>query len=166
MLFRSPTDTPQTVFGGGYLDHLNGQTVSILADGIVYPQQVVVGGSVSIPNPAQVVHVGLPYTSDFETLDVSSPKADIRDKKKAINAVSLILNQSSGFMVGPDVNALVPVTQRQNENYGAATALITGLLDENIPCGWDKKGRIFVRQSNPLPLSISAVIPQTDVGGY
>ena len=156
--------TTATVFSG--LDYLDGEMVSILADGIVYPQQVVVGGSVSIPNPAQVVHVGLPYTSDFETLDVSSPKADIRDKKKAINAVSLILNQSSGFMVGPDVNALVPVTQRQNENYGAATALITGLLDENIPCGWDKKGRIFVRQSNPLPLSISAVIPQTDVGGY
>ena len=161
-----PTDTPQTVFGGGYLDHLNGQTVSILADGIVYPQQVVVGGSVSIPNPAQVVHVGLPYTSDFETLDISSMRADIRDKKKAINAVSLIVDQSSGFMVGPDTDSLVEVTQRRTENYGAATDLISGILDENIPCGWDKKGRIFVRQDNPLPVSILAIIPQAEVGGY
>jgi hypothetical protein len=159
----SYSGVPATTFSG--LDHLDGQMVSILADGIVYPQQVVAAGSVTISEPAQVVHVGLPYISDFETLDLASQRADVRDKKKAINAVSLIVDQSSGFMVGPDVDNLQPVTQRQNENYGAATDLITGLIDESIACGWDKKGRIFVRQSNPLPLSILAVIPQTEVGG-
>ncbi len=158
-----PTNTFATNFAG--LDYLDGETVSILADGIVYPQQVVTGGSVTIDNPALVVHIGLPYISDFETLDISSQRADIRDKKKAVNAVSLIVDKSSGFMVGPDVNNLVPVTQRSTENYGAATELITGLLDENIPCGWDKKGRIFVRQADPLALSILSVIPQTELGG-
>jgi hypothetical protein len=157
------TNTFATVFSG--LDHLNSEIVSILADGMVLPQQVVSGGSVTIDTPALVVHVGLPYISDFETLDIASQRADVRDKKKAVNAVSLIVDKSSGFMVGPDVNALVPVTQRSTENYGAPTDLITGLLDENIPCGWDKKGRIFVRQSNPLALSILAVIPQVEVGG-
>jgi hypothetical protein len=157
-------NTTASTFSG--LDYLDGQTVSILADGIVYPQQVVVGGYVTIPNPAQVVHVGLPYTSDFETLDMSSMRADIRDKKKTINAVSLIVDQSSGFMVGPDTDSLVEVTQRRTENYGASTDLISGILDENIPCGWDKKGRIFVRQDKPLPVSILAIIPQAEVGGF
>jgi hypothetical protein len=152
-----------TVFSG--LDYLDNETVSILADGIVYPQQVVVGGTVTLPNPSTVAHIGLPYTSDFETLDIATQRADIRDKKKAINAVSLIVDKSSGFLVGPDVDNLQPVTQRNNENYGAPTELISGLIDESITCGWDKKGRIFVRQIDPLPLSILAVIPQIEVAG-
>ena len=158
------TDTYATTFTG--LDHLEGETVSILADGMIQPQQIVNNGSITIVEPALVVHVGLPYISDFETLDVAVPRGDLRDKKKAINAVSLIVDRSSGFMVGPDVDNLVEVTQRSTENYGAPTVLFSGILDENIPCGWDKKGRIFVRQSNPLALTILSVIPQVESGGY
>lgn len=158
------TNTPASVFSG--LDHLNGQTVSILADGIVYPQQVVASGTVTIPNPALVATVGLPYTSDFETLSLSTSRADIRDKKKVINAVSLIVSNSSGFQVGPDVDHLDYAVQRQDENWDAPDALANTLLDMTIACSWTKDGRVFVRQSNPLPLTILSCIPQTEIGGY
>ncbi len=159
-----PGNTTASTFAG--LDHLEGQTVATLADGMVYPQQVVTGGSVTIPNAAQVVHIGLPYVSDFETLDIAVPNGNLRDKKKLINAVSLVVDKSSGFMVGPDANNLQSHKTRSTENYGDPDNLIIDIIDENIPCDWRKSGRIFVRQSKPLPLTILSVIPQVEQGGY
>ncbi|MBJ4544995.1 hypothetical protein JGE45_28365, partial [Salmonella enterica subsp. enterica serovar Typhimurium] len=56
-------------FGG--LSHLEGQTVNILSDGSVEPQKVVSGGSVTLESPGAVVHIGLPITAEFETLDIN-----------------------------------------------------------------------------------------------
>jgi hypothetical protein len=155
----SPADT----FSG--LDHLNGKIVSILADGIVY-SGVVENGTVSIPTPATVVHIGLPYTSDFETLSLSNSNSGLRDKKKIITAVSLVLDRSSGFMIGPDEDHLDYAVQRQDENWGVADELFSGLLDRAVTCSWTKQGSVFIRQENPLPLSVLACIPQVETGGF
>lgn len=158
------TNTLAATFTG--LDHLEGQTVSILADGMVYPQQVVLNGSVTIPNESLVAHMGLPYTSDFETLEISSAKADLRDKKKAINSVSLIVDKSGTFQAGPDVDHLERPKIRSTEDYNAPDNLLSEIVDVSIPSMWNKAGRIFVRQSDPLPLTILTCIPQVSVGGY
>jgi hypothetical protein len=153
--------TKATLFSG--LDHLEGQTVSILADGMVYPDQVVVNGRVSIDTPAQVVHVGLPYQSDFETLALANQGT--RDKKKAVNCVSLLVDRTSGIMAGPDADNLRLYPTRSTENYGEPDNLLSGLFDINIPCEWNKEGRIFVRQDKPLPITILSAIPQFEAGG-
>jgi hypothetical protein len=58
--------SPTTTISG--LDHLNGATVSILADGSVQPQQMVVAGAITLQNAARRVTVGLPYQSQLQTL--------------------------------------------------------------------------------------------------
>ena len=148
--------------------HLAGQTCALVADGKVYPQFVMpANGEFTLPEPACVVHVGLPFTSDFETCSLASPRADIRDKQKLVNNVSLILDNSAGFMVGPDTDHLMPLQyDRLNENYDVAGDLITGLIDMPLQAMWKKDGRVFIRQSNPLPLSILAAIPQVGLGGH
>jgi hypothetical protein len=55
-----------TVFQG--LEHLEGKEVAILADGQVLPRQVVTGGQIELDNSYGLVHIGLPYNSDFKTL--------------------------------------------------------------------------------------------------
>jgi hypothetical protein len=57
---------PATVISG--LTWLEGATVSVLADGAVQASKVVVGGSITLDHAASVVHVGLPYTADLQTL--------------------------------------------------------------------------------------------------
>ena len=52
------------------LDHLEGETVSILADGAVLPNQVVSGGVISLQSKKSHVHVGLAYSSRFESLPI------------------------------------------------------------------------------------------------
>ncbi len=63
--------SPATVWSG--LDHLEGLTVSILADGEVQADKVVLGGSVTLDQPASAVQIGLPYAHRIEPL----PPSDI-----------------------------------------------------------------------------------------
>ena len=159
------TNTTATSFSG--LDHLIGSEVTIVADGVVYPPQVVPETArITIENPAQVVHIGLSYVSELETLDVASLRKDIRDKKKIIPSVSLIVDRSSGFEVGPDVDHLMDYKTRASEDYAAPDTLMSGLIDISVPCTWSKSGRVMVRQSKPLPVSILSVIPQVEVGAW
>lgn len=160
-----PTNTPATHFTGA--GHLAGETVSCLADGIVIPQFVMPdNGAFDLANPALVVHVGLPYLSDFETLDIASKQAEIRDKQKIVTGLSMIVDKSAGFLVGPDVDNLVPYVNQEIDYTGQPDDLISDLIDPNIIASWEKSERIFVRQANPLPLSILAVIPQIEVGEW
>lgn len=148
------------------LDHLEGKTVAILADGHVAPQQAVDGGEIALGVAATVVHAGLPYESDFETLDLNAGTAEtIRDKQKNVPSVSLIVRKSRGIFAGKDVDNLVEYKQRASENYDDPVSTLTDIADIRIPSNWNKSGRIFIRQSDPLPLSILAIIPEVTIGG-
>lgn len=148
------------------LSHIEGKTVSILADGHVEPQKVVTSGAVTLSVAAGVVHVGLPIEADFETLDISpNTQETIRDKHKIIQAVRMIVEESRGIFAGKDADNLLEYKQRSSENYDDPVSVLTGIADIQIIANWNKGGRIFVRQSDPLPLSILAVIPELTVGG-
>lgn len=62
-------ETATTVWSG--LDHLDGKTVSIIADGIVLEDQQVQSGSVTLSEAANAVQVGLPFTHIIEPLPPS-----------------------------------------------------------------------------------------------
>ena len=52
------SETPVAAWSG--LDHLEGQIVSIIADGIVQDMQQVEGGQITLDDPAHAVTIGLP----------------------------------------------------------------------------------------------------------
>ncbi|MEM6781987.1 MAG: hypothetical protein AAF569_09010, partial [Pseudomonadota bacterium] len=58
--------TPTTTWSG--LDHLNGQTVSIIADGVVQADQLVSSGSITLSEAASNVEIGLSYTHVIQPL--------------------------------------------------------------------------------------------------
>jgi hypothetical protein len=47
-----------------------------------------------------VIYVGLPYLSDFETLDLDIVGEQIRDKRKKVTHISLIVEASRGIFAG------------------------------------------------------------------
>ena len=157
----SYSGSPATVFSG--LDHLNGRTVAIVADGVPKGTQVVSSGAVTLPVAASKVHVGLPYVCDMETLDMVTQAQNIRDKQKIINHVSVLVQESSVFNAGPDATHLT----RYVPQLGVTTVngLTSDLLDMRIACTWSKKGRVMIRQDQPLPLTVLAVIPEVAVAG-
>lgn len=148
------------------LTWLEGQTVNILADGAVAPQQVVTGGSVTLDNPASVVQVGLPITSDIETLPLAFNIPGYGSgRPKDIAAVYLKVYQSTGIFAGPSLTELTEVAPRTTEPYGSSPALIDGEVEVVVASAWTDDGSVFVRQSDPLPLTILAITMDVAVGG-
>lgn len=155
----------QTVITG--LTHLEGKTVAILADGSVLPQQVVASGQITITPAAGIVHVGLPYTSDIETLNIELQTNEGTIQGRKIRAVSAILRflNSRGGWIGPEEEYIDEIAQRMTEYLDNPINLFSGDIEENLGANYDTGGRIFFRQLDPLPFTILAVIPKVVIGG-
>ena len=151
----------RNVFAG--LSHLEGQTVSVFADGNVHPQRSVVAGSITLEYHAAVVHVGLPITAEIETLNLTVAGQNLLDKKKLISKVSLLCEASRGIVVGPDASHLREY--KAVSVLGETIPLMTGMFEILIPATWNKNGTVVVQQTDPLPLSVLALIPEVTVGG-
>lgn len=159
------------------LDHLEGKAVSILGDGTVVTTPygpdaatVVVGGQVALGAPYAVVHVGLPYLSDFQTLDLDTPQGpSLKTSKLLATRVTLMVEQSAPCFAGiaPPRNDAVDALENLNrsivrdesDDYGPL-ALRTGTFDVLLEGRYTDNGRVFVRMADPLPLTILAAMPQ------
>jgi hypothetical protein len=158
--------TPQTVFSG--LWHLEGQTVSILADGAVHPTRVVTGGAVTLDEAASVVHIGLGYNSDLLTLPsvLEATAAGGQGLTKNVNGVRMRVTQSSTVKAGPSFDRLTEYPARDvADPYGSPPALRTGELRFAISASWNSDGAVCVRQDNPLPLTVMSMALDLAAGG-
>jgi hypothetical protein len=149
------------------LAHLEGKTVSILVDGAVHPRRVVTSGEVSLDVEGSVVHIGLPITSDLGTLPLAMgiDNAFGQGRYKNINKVYLRVYRSSGIFVGPTVDELVEAKQRTIEDYGVPPALKSEEIEVVTRNAWDDSGQIFVRQVDPLPLTVVSMTMEVAIGG-
>lgn len=166
--------TAADVFSG--LDHLEGKVVSVLADGVVafdaadpeatagqIAQFTVTGGSISIDTPASVVHIGLPITAQLQTLDLDVQGSNLRDKKKSIPTVSLLIERSSRvFKAGPTSSDLREYDQASFED---TTSEFTGLVEMSTTADAKFAGSVLVQQTNPLPITVLGIIPNVQLGG-
>ena len=148
------------------LGHLEGKTVSILADGAVMPQRVVTAGAVTLQQAASKVHVGLPITSDLETLPLAFEVQGYgQGRQKNVNKVWLRVNRSSGIFAGPDTDNLTEVKQRTTEPYGSPPALKSEEVSVVVSPSWSDSGQVVVRQSDPLPLTVVSMSLEVSIGG-
>lgn len=171
--------TPVTSVGG--LNHLEGQLVSILADGSVIPQQIVTGGKITLPYAASQIVVGLPYICQAQTtyLDHNEQGQTIQNKRKTIVGVGLRVEQSRGLSIGADqIDAatqpdyadqtwtkMTEIKERSMfVNAGSSVPLYTGDYYQTVTSGWDIKGQVAVQQSYPLPANILSVVTYASVG--
>lgn len=158
---------PFTSFGG--LDHLNGQSVIGLADGIPVGPLTVASGSVTLPNASTKVVLGLSYIPQLQTLALDLGEPTIQGKRKKIVAVTARVKDTLGLSIGQSFSSLVPMKDLVLGNVGSATnALVANLQTSDartiIDPLWQVDGQYCFQQNNPLPVSILGVIPETAVG--
>jgi len=153
------------VFSG--LSHLEGCNVAILADGSPEPQQVVSGGQVTLAYPAGVVHVGLPYTADLETLDIHlfNAPVSLRDNAKVVPTAAVMVEKTLGLQAGPDEDNLYDIgTQPTDFDYTAPWPLQDGADTAHLVSSYNRQGRVLIRQSNPLPATVLSITPHVEIG--
>lgn len=139
------------------LTWLEGETVSILADGAVEPQQVVKDGKITLTYPAEIVHVGLPFNADMKTLPVAMALQDGSygsGHKKNVREVFFRVVNSSGTQAGPSFDKLSEYPSRSTEFAGNVPEPITDEIGFQIQPQWSQSGQVCVRQKYPLPLRI------------
>lgn len=175
-LFQTPADaffvdcgltysgSPVTTISG--LSHIEGKTVSILADGAVHPQRVVTGGSITLDHAASKVQIGLPITADLQTLPIAAQidGGFAQGRMKNVNKAWLRVYNSGGIFVGPDVNNLTEAKQRTTEPYGSPPSLVSKEVLIMVQPSWGDSGQIFIRQSDPLPLTLVSLTLEVALG--
>jgi hypothetical protein len=157
--------------------HLNGEAVSVLGDAYVlaspnndqYDVLTVTNGQITLDDYYSVIHVGLPYITDIETLDIDTDSVEsIADKNKFVSKVSMHVEKTRGLFVGPEAPSdddtdplenLIEVKMRENEDYDSQIELASKVIDVNIKPEWDSNGRVFIRQVDPVPMGILSIMP-------
>jgi hypothetical protein len=147
------------------LEHLEGYTVAILADGNVLPKRTVENGKVLLGNKYKKVHVGLPIDAEIKTLpiDFTAQDGTYLSRKKRIATVTLLLKDSRGGLFGMKENELNEFKWRSNEAYGEPISLQTGKFKVTIKSAtYDETQQIIIKQPDPLPMTVLSLIPEIE----
>ncbi|MBL0320283.1 MAG: hypothetical protein IPP74_13485 [Alphaproteobacteria bacterium] len=149
------------------LDHLEGKTVSILADGYVIKNKTVVGGAVSLGASYSKIHVGLKYISDVETIGFDMPQQNgtMQGRKYHIARVVFYFINSRGGFCGMDEDNLKAIIQKTTSgDLSQHETLQTGFSRQNLKQNYDSYGHVMYRQTDPLPVTIASILPIIDPG--
>ena len=147
--------------------HLEGESIVGLANGYVVTGLTVASGSVTLPNAASRVHLGLDFTAEIKTLRLDAgslnPTSNARTKK--ISHIGLQLEKTLGLWTGPDVDHMREAKFGLPSKWGQAPDAVTGLKELTMSPSWNKDGQIVIQQRDPLPMTILSITPDVIVGG-
>lgn len=152
---------PATVISG--LDHLEGEILAVLADGAPQPDVTVASGAVTLSSAAAKVHLGFGYNSDGRQMRLEAGAQDgtALGKTRRPHRCGFLVHRSLGLKIGTDFDALDEVTFRKaGDPMDTPPVLFTGVIEGTIEADYSTEAQICWRQSQPLPSTILAVMPQ------
>jgi len=153
-------DKTKTISG---LHHLEGETINVLSNGATHTDEEVVAGNITLDAFGETVHAGYNYQSILQTMRIESGSQDgtAQGKIKRIHGVTVRLNNTLGCEIGPDLENMEIIPFRDSSMPMAASIpLFTGDKDAEFRDDYNKEGFVFVRQKQPLPLTVTALFPR------
>lgn len=155
---------PTTTLSG--LEHLTGETVTAVADGVVLDGLLVESGSVTLPQAAAVIHVGLRYTPRLKTLPLPYQAAAYGVGEVAnVNSIKFrVRHLGAGLSAGPDFDTLRLALDPLESLLGAAVPLYSGIVEIPLDPEWSNDGCVCVEMTQPAPITISAMVPEFATG--
>jgi len=168
-----------TVIDG--LDHLEGKEVSVYSDnGVIgspynddedYDTFTVTGGEITLPEPRAYSVVGLPYVSDIETLEIDTKGGTTALDNKIVNQVGVRYARTRGVYVAGELPAGTSVEDMENAQDWTTEDVVnrpivekTGLKVYRPGSTWSGKGKIALRQVDPLPMEVTSIILDVSKG--
>ncbi len=140
---------PATVITG--LGHLEGKTVTILANGGLHAARTVLGGMVTLDIEATEVEVGLAYAAEGLTVrpELSTANGSIQGKIKGWSAITARLYKS----LGGKINDEYIETRTSGDLTDKPPPVFSG--DYTVyNLGYDTEGRISFGQPEALPFTL------------
>ena len=150
------------------LSHLIGETVVILADGVVIEDEVVDdSGEITLDTAASKYSVGLVYRSELQPMrptfgtSMGTSAASIAGS----HTMGLSLHNTDGVKCGKDTGSLkdINIYDVRWENTCEKDDLFTGVVDVTVDGGYDLDNNVRVVSDAPLPCIVRALIPDITV---
>lgn len=157
--------TPATVWSG--LDHLEGRSVSIVADDVVLANQTVTSGQITLSEAASDVQIGLSYKQIIEPLPPSAI-GDAGGGRKIRLVEGLFRLQDTAALKLNTGRGLYDVALRQfgeDEILDDPAPLVSGDISVRA-LGWQKDGVTplwKIEQETPLPFTLLSVTTEIKV---
>lgn len=145
------------------LDHLEGQAVGYLADGLP-GTGVVQGGVLGLPVAASIVVAGLAFVSEIDMLPADSPQPMVEPligRLKHLTRARIALVNAAGLRVSVDG---LDVTDVSDPDQGTPVGMVTGTLDSRTAEGWTRDGVLSITCSTALPATVLGVACEWEVG--
>ena len=152
-----------TVTGLWYLE---GQSVTPYVDGAAHEAVTVSNGTVTLNHTATVITLGYAYNSDGQIMPIEGGSQDgtAQGKIKRIHSVGFWLMDTLGLKFGPDSDNLNEIlATKWGQNFGEATALVTGVISERMEDDYNKRGQVYWRADGPFPATVLAIMPKVNV---
>ena len=149
------------------LDHLEGKTVKILADGAVQREKQVHDGTVELDVLANKVAVGLPYDSVLSPMPVEIEMQNGQSvlRKKTIGELRIRVYGSVGGKVrcGGDTWQKIISRDVLEDTMDAAITLKNDVVILNMISGHEMSTNIELMQNDPLPFNVTNIVATYDV---
>lgn len=145
------------------LNHLEGESVAIYADGAKLPNATITKGVLTLSNPSAVVQIGYSYSSDGQLLRLDAGSADgtALGKTRRTHRVGMLLHKTEGLKIGMSFDELDEYIFRTSADEGnRAVPLFSGIISETVTADYDFENQFCWRQDGPFPGMILAVMPQ------
>lgn len=152
------------VFTGA--DHLEGQTVGVVADGYITDDEVISSGSLTIDSFASVVHIGLRYAANIKLLPVEVPsQGTIQGRERSTALVHIHLTNTYGLKLNTsdtDITDTIkflkfPLVTDQAPDF------VNGLISVHPPSGYDRNSQLELIHDVPLPFTLNYIVQDLDV---
>jgi len=154
-------------------DHLEGKTIDVFGDGFVFSNLVVTGGEVTLPIEVAYAVGGLRYISEIVP---QFPEFDITDgatfsRMRRTDHLSVLLYRSLGLTFGrydqeegEKGTEEIPF-RKPGDDVALPVPLFSGFIRFPFAAGHDRVSDIFVRQEQPLPLTVVCLVDEVEMKG-
>jgi hypothetical protein len=150
------------------LSHLEGALVRVVADGAVRTSRTVTAGAIYIDTPAaEVVHVGLPFTSRVKLLPIvdGAAQGSGLGRKIHIPEVRMRLLYSATMRVGYGSTLETVDFRMPGDLMDTAVPLFSGIKQWTPPADWDWDTAFTIESFHGLPMTVLAVALEVSVSG-
>lgn len=142
--------------------HLEGETVSVIADGGAHPDCVVTNGTISLDYQSSVVHAGYGYTGFLKSMNLEGGgiNGPSQTKPKSINQLGLRFMNTLGARYGSSRYTMDEVYFRTPKDLtNCPPPLFTGDMRVYFEDNVSIEKHLYVEQRKPLPCTVLMAVP-------
>jgi len=144
------------------LEHLEGEEVQLLGDGVPLTAATVASGSVSLSTNSSYVVAGLNFTAHLKTPPPNMQEAVLAQREKRPVAIHARVYKSKEILVGQDAT-FYDLQYQGLTAYATPTTFLDGIIERSLTARMDYDGAVEFKKTGPIQATILGHITDYEV---